>query len=376
LERIKAAAAAAQGGQIVRFARSQVDAHLSARVDPQAVGRGIAEQIALACAVSPSEGARRLGVARVLWAELPSVAALLRTGEISEYVAGLVISETRHLDPESRRAIDEKIVAAGIGSMSPRRAAATARKLAYEADPQGFVERGRRERRNRRVGVRPAADSMSVLSGFLPVEQGVACWAALRRHTDSVIGQGDGRTRDQIMADTLVERLTGQAAAVDVNVEVGIVMPVEALLDPASTATAEVTGYGPLPAREILAGGGGRRWWRRLFTVGGSMVDGDPRRRRFDGPLAHLIALRDGGRCRDPFCDAPIRHLDHIVRHRDRGPTSLTNGRGVCARGNYVREMPDWRVEVIDEGLSGQPHTVRTTTPTGHVYYDQAPPPP
>jgi hypothetical protein len=287
LERIKAVAAAAQGAQIVRFARSQVDAHVSARVDPQAVGRGIAEQIALACAVSPSEGARRLGVARVLWAELPAVAELLRSGQISEYVAGLVVTETRHLDPETRRVTDEKIVAAGIGSMSPRRAAATARKLAYEADPQGFVERGRHERRNRRVGVRPAADSMSVLSGFLPVEQGVACWAALRRHTDRVIGEGDGRTRDQIMADTLVERLTGRATATAtataVNVEVGIVMPVEALLDPASTATAEVTGYGSLPARlarrswpvEAGRGGGGgcspsagRSWTATLGDAG------------------------------------------------------------------------------------------------------------
>jgi hypothetical protein len=105
-------------------------------------------------------------------------------------------------------------------------------------------------------------------------------------------------------------------------------------------------------------------------------VDGDPRRRRFDGPLAHLITLRDGGRCRDPFCDAPIRHLDHIVRRRDRGPTSLANGRGVSARGNYVREMPGWRSEVIDEGLSGQRHTVRTTTPTGYVYHSRAPRPP
>ena len=41
---------------------------------------------------------------------------------------------------------------------------------------------------------------MSVLSGLLPVEQGVACLAALRRHTDAVVAAGDTRTRDQIMA--------------------------------------------------------------------------------------------------------------------------------------------------------------------------------
>ena len=110
---------------------------------------------------------------------------------------------------------------------------------------------------------------MSVLSGFLPVEQGVACWAALRAHTDTVKNTGDTRTRDQIMADTLVERLTGQARAGDVQAEIAIVIPVDALTDPTSqpgpalgpdrTASptrpcgtgsapvAEVLGYGPLP---------------------------------------------------------------------------------------------------------------------------------
>ena len=69
------------------------------------------------------------------------------------------------------------------------------------------------------------------------------------------------------MADTLVERLTGQARAGDVNVEVGIVLPLDALLDPDSPATGELVGHGPLPGgivriccapRRGTGGGGGR----------------------------------------------------------------------------------------------------------------------
>ena len=75
------------------------------------------------------------------------------------------------------------------------------------------MQRGRTARTDRRVSIRPAPDTMSLLSGFLPVEQGVACWAALRAHTDTVKNTGDTRTRDQIMADTLVERVTGQTRA-------------------------------------------------------------------------------------------------------------------------------------------------------------------
>ena len=220
---------------------------------------------------------------------------------------------------------------------------------------------------------------MAVLSGLLPVEQGVACLAALRKAADAATAVGDARSRDQVMADTLVERLTGQTRAQDVDVEVGIVLPLDALLDPESPATGELVGHGPLPAgivRDLLRETGGRRWWRRLFAhpETGALVGGESRARCFDGFLAKLIDLRDGGRCRDPFCDAPIRHHDHIKQSRAGGPTSFTNGRGVCARGNFVREMPGWTVETVHDGLGDQPHTVRTTTPTGHTYTSRAGP--
>jgi len=113
LERIGAAAAATQAAVTVGFARSQVAAQQQAVLaDPRAVGRGIADQLALACRVSPAEGSRRSGVARALYAgrpaELAGTAALLRDGRISAHLAGLVVAQTRHLDPERRRAVDQQ----------------------------------------------------------------------------------------------------------------------------------------------------------------------------------------------------------------------------------------------------------------------------
>lgn len=186
-----------------------------------------------------------------------------------------------------------------------------ARGHAYQADPQAYVQRGRAARNDRRVGLRPAPDTMSILSGFLPVEQGVACLAALRKHTDTLKNTGDLRTRGQIMADTLVERITGQATATDVHAEVAIVIPVDALTNatPEEGQVAEVVGHGPIPAalaKDILAGSRGHRWWRRLFTAPhGGIVGGDPARRLFDGTLAALINYRDGQRCRDPTATPP-----------------------------------------------------------------------
>jgi hypothetical protein len=226
---------------------------------------------------------------------------------------------------------------------------------------------------------------MAILTGYLPVEQGIACYAALRQHADTAVATGDGRTRDQIMADTLVERITGQTTAADVNVELQLMMPLDALITPDDHRAAVIPGYGPLPgllARQILSSSKGRKWWRRLFTApslsannSGPIIGGDPARRYFDGWLAQLIRLHDQT-CRDPFCDAPIRHLDHIKRHADGGLTSYINGRGACERGNQVREMPGWHITLIDCGFHGGPHTIHITTPTGHHYLSRAPDPP
>jgi hypothetical protein len=106
----------------------------------------------------------------------------------------------------------------------------------------------------------------------------------------------------------------------------------------------------------------------------GPIVGGDPTRRYFDGWLGKLIRLRDQT-CRDPFCDAPIRQIDHI-RHADGGLTTFTNGRGACERGNQVREMPGWHITLIDCGFHGGPHTIHIATPTGHHYFSSAPDPP
>jgi hypothetical protein len=70
LERLRSALAAAQHAEMVAFGRGQVEEQIAqveaGRLDPVALGRGIADQIALACKTSPFHGSRRLGIARAL----------------------------------------------------------------------------------------------------------------------------------------------------------------------------------------------------------------------------------------------------------------------------------------------------------------------
>jgi hypothetical protein len=63
---------------------------------------------------------------------------------------------------------------------------------------------------DRRVSLRPAPDTMSLVTGLVPVAQGVAVHAALSAHADTLRAGGDPRSRGQIMADTFVERLTAR----------------------------------------------------------------------------------------------------------------------------------------------------------------------
>ena len=366
------------------FARSQVAQQQEAGVNYRRLGQGIGEQVGLATRTSGWHGVRKLTLARDLIQELPETFGPPGQREISEYVAQLVATETSHLDPDARRTLDIQLVAADVQDLGPKQAAGLARRLAQAADPHGAVKRARSARSERRVSLRPAPDTMCWLTALLPVEDGVACYAALTRHTDTQKAAGDDRGRGQIMADTTVERLTGQAPADGRPVELNLTMPIEHLIDPHNTSPAEIPGYGSIPAGladDILGQAGDRVSWRRLFTAPGGnsremIVGGDPTARRFTGWLARLLKLRDGGICREPYCGAPIRHLDHITPYRDGGPTTYANGRGVCERHNQVRELPGWTVETLRLGRHGRPQLIATTTPTGHTYLSRAPNPP
>ena len=95
----------------------------------------------------------------------------------------------------------------------------------------------------------------------------------------------------------------------------------------------------------------------------------DSRSRYFPAGLADLIRLRDRT-CRTPWCDAPIRHTDHIRPAAHGGPTTATNGQGLCQACNHAKQAPGWTQTVVNR----QQHQVVTVTPTGATYRSGAPP--
>ncbi|MCC3301330.1 HNH endonuclease [Arthrobacter sp. zg-Y895] len=424
LEELKGAAAAAQARISAAFDASQRSKQEHAGLRKEDLGRGVASQIALARRESANKGGRLLGLAKVLTSEMPYTMQALSLGKISEWRATLLVRETACLSLEDRRLVDEE-VAGDTGlleTLGDRQIIARAKAAAYRLDPRAAVNRAAKAASERFVSCRPAPDTMTYLTGLLPVAQGVGVYAALSHEADRLRAAGDARGRGQIMADTLVERVTGQGDAGSLKVEIQLVMTDRTLLAGDSEPVL-VPGYGPVPAqwardlvrrrsgqgrsslgrssrgrtRDQAVGGSDRhaeRWIRRLYTAPdtGELVAMDSRARLFPKSLARFIAARDTT-CRMPWCGAPIRHLDHIGPHNRGGPTSAANGQGLCEACNHAKEAPGWSAEPVrisspqpeaDAGINtgtrdtADPatvgHTVDTTTPTGHTYRSTAPP--
>ncbi|WP_106848280.1 HNH endonuclease signature motif containing protein [Blastococcus sp. Marseille-P5729] len=425
---LRAVLAAGEARVQVAFDASQRAAAEQRGVPRAERGRGIADQIALARGVSAHRAANDLALAKGLVGELPQTMGRLACGAVSEGVALAVAKETVCLMPQDRAIVDERLAPRLAAGTSARRAAAIARAEAARVDAASVTRRIAMAHKDRTVTTRPAPDAMLYLTGLLPVKEGVAAYASLAKHADAQKAAGDPRSRGQIMADELFARLTGISDADLVPVEIQLVMPAEALLepDPSTQPTADiepavpgeyVAPYGaamspapwpfgtrtpprspeptepaepvgrcgelpgrigehviPAPlARQIalITDEKARRWIRRVFTdpVSGQVRQVDERRRSFTGALRHAIQVRDQA-CR--VCGAPIRDIDHINPHAAGGATSWLNGQGLCRRCNQTKTLPGWRTGAFE--VDGA-HVTVIRTPTGHRYTSHPPPP-
>jgi hypothetical protein len=362
-----------------------------------------------------------LGFAKALVLEMPRTLAALRSGQLNEWRATLLVRETACLSVEDRCAVDEEL-AADTGTFEgkgDKSIIAAVKAAAYRRDPRSVVGRASRAAAERTVSLRPAPDTMTYLTALLPVAQGVAVYAALSRAADtarSTGGAGTGGgvgsggvapTRGQVMADTLVERVTGTPGGFS-GINLDLVMTDRTLFQ-GDSEPARLKGYGIVPAewgRELLglgpAGspsprpGSGRAvdepqaragqaaqappdtefavWLRRLYTAPstGELLATDSKARLFTGRLRRFVETRDDT-CRTPYCDAPIRHIDHVVSWRSGGKTNLSNAAGLCEACNHTKEHPGWTTTSLP-GENHSVHTLEIRTPTGHTYQSKAPP--
>ena len=418
LENLKSAISAVHARAAVAFDLAQRREQEAAGVPASDRGQGVGAQVALARRESPNRGSRLLGLAKALVMEMPRTLAALETGQLNEWRATLLVKETACLSVEDRSAVDEEL-AADTGTFDgagDKVIVAAAKAAAYRRDPRSVVGRASRAAAERTVSLRPAPDAMTYLTALLPVAQGVAVYAALSRAADSARSSGDPksagsvgvvRNRGQVMADTLVERVTGAPGGVS-GINLDLVMTDRTLFQ-GDSEPARLQGYGIVPAEwartlvnEEQTGQEQTTtpdteftvWLRRLYTAPGTgeLLSMDSKARLFPGRMRRFIETRDDI-CRTPYCDAPIRHIDHIVPWHSGGTTTLNNGAGLCEACNHTKENPGWTARTTSGtgpsgvtnagiGLSGstdstntrEVHTIEVCTPTGHSYRSRPPP--
>ncbi|KMO84850.1 hypothetical protein MCHUDSM44219_00212 [Mycolicibacterium chubuense] len=368
-ERLKAAAAAAQARATALWAAQRRAAEDAAGVPARKRGRGLATEIALARLDAPVCGNQHLGFANALVHEMPHTLAALEAGVLR---ATLIVKASACLTVEDRRVLDAELCAdqqalAGLGN---KRIEAASAAIAARLDAAAVVERKNRAAQSAGVWTRCAPNGMVYLTALMPLSQGIGVYAALKREADTT---GDGRSRGQVMTDTLYERVTARPADTPSPVALNLVLA-DTTLFGEDDSPGWVQGYGPVPAmvvRDLVSDAvtdeDAKATLRRLYRhpASGQLVAMESKARLFPKGLAAFIGLRDQT-CRTPYCNAPIRQP-----HHKGGKTSALNGAGYCETCNYAKEAPGWQVTTTDH--DGR-HTAEYRTPTGATYHSTAPP--
>lgn len=406
-ERTAAIARAVGKRASVAFRAARVRAEREAGVPAEQRGRGVRAELGLARRISPARAGNELALDRVVVESLPRTFGLLARGEISEWASNEVAKAVIVLDDADRAQVDADI-AAELPAVSAPRAGSLARARANELDVRAALARNERQREQRHVTIRPVADGMVRLSALLPTVDGVAIHAALDREASAAKAAGIPGTRAQHRADALVRLATGLQSAEHIDVEIQLLMTDRTLLA-GGDDTAWIQGHpvpGAIARRFALVGASDRRssldpdplngpsgaastdpdpdpaagariprrFIRRLYTdpVTGSLREADARRRRFTGADRRFVEIADQ-RCRMPWCEAPIRHLDHVTRHSRAGATEIANGAGLCEQCNYTEELPGWASAVVP-AADPRERILEITTPTGRRYRSAPPP--
>ncbi|QIK74787.1 HNH endonuclease [Nocardioides piscis] len=383
LERLKSAISAAQA----RVTHS-LDQHRQAQAEARRMleptrrwpnpDAGIGKEIGLARRESPHDGRRKLNLARALVRDLPETLAALERGDINERRAEIIAGETADLEASRRRAVDAAVShdLAGLGDADLRD---RVRREVLRRDDAGWLARHERARAKRRVSGRIIGDGMARLTALLPAADVALIMTSLSDAAEAARARGDERSRGQLVADTLVGRLGGLSRSAPLPTALKLIVSAETLLgDGREPGYVMGAGYVPASVARSLALAGAQHassTIQRLFAMPrtGALLAVESASSFFRGGLADLIDLRDR-RCRSPYCNAPIRHRDHVVSRAQGGATDLANAQGLCEACNYAKESPGWRHEPVADPLTVTEIVV--TTPTGHRHRSRAPDPP
>lgn len=188
------------------------------------------------------------------------------------------------------------------------------------------------------------------LSALLPLRDGMACVQALQAAADAAVAAptavapAEPRSAGEAPAGATAPTAeqTGRWGLSGTRREQWRRAHADALV---ANGDAHLQGYGSIPgdlARDLISAHPDLEpQIRRIFTAPdtGDLISMESQARTYTGLLREFIRLRDQ-HCRTPFCESPIRHLDHIQAAASGGPTTAGNGAGTCEHCNYAKQLP------------------------------------
>lgn len=335
---------------------------------------GVGPEVAIARHKRPRSGISYVNFTKILFDDLPHTRLAFRNGMFSEEEAMIIVKEVKDLTHEQRQEIDVRIYLEEQSVVRQGGKKLTSIIRAWALSYGSAKDEDSHEKANDRrfLTVVPVNQYESRIVGSLPTALAVLVAQAIAARIAQAKNEGDSRSRSHVAADAFVEGMTGISGPNQIPVSLGIVMTDRTLIQ-GLAEPAHLENYGVISAehaRKILCGTAAAPneydvWVRRLYTAPGTgdLIAMDSAQRLFTGNLRKFIIIRDQF-CRTPFCDSPIRHLDHVLQAANDGLTSAENGEGLCVFCNLTKEAPGWQEETVP----GPRHTKRVTTSSGQTY--------
>ena len=354
------------------------------------------DAVAAALRVPPASMKTRMSDARDLAERLPATLAVLRSGEISQRHAAVLVDATRSLPVEKVATVEAAVLGRAPELTATQFRAAVKRAVLRVTDPADEEAAHRDAVAERRVIFTPAENGMTELWAYLSADSAAIIKTTLDAMAHTTIHQagGDERSADQRRADALVDlartalidptpadpargtqarpgractdpagagptgtgradtkstrvrlaRGHGQRPAVQVTIAASTLMGLD-------DQPCELDGYGAITAamaRRIAADP--TATWRRLLTDDhGHVLHASTRAYRPTAAIIATVIARDQ-HCQFPGCRRPARYddLDHVAAWREGDETTEANTTSLCRRHHRLKHSGRWRIDRDD----------------------------
>ncbi len=206
-------------------------------------------------------------------------------------------------------------------------------ELRHASDPEGMEQEQLNDAERRELVLNQHPDGRVTLGAVFDPVRGAIVRAALEPLAKK-LGKDDGRTRDQRMADAMVELCQGNAKPAHLNVTATVGTLYQVPASPAAT-----TDYGALlPGVTVKRIACDCSIGRYVFDSDSVLIDSGRDRRVVSPSQRRALGVRDK-HCRFPGCSKPARFCEahHVVHWIHGAPTNLDNL--VCCAGHTIGEF-------------------------------------